>query len=122
MSVFERAKLCHKIADVMEKRKFDLARILSLDQGKPFQTEAIAEVEDAILAFHMASEDIKRLYGSVIPSADLNKRIWTIRQLSFAMFGKSGRRFRDERPQTAKTARSALHQLCFSSLGIATCW
>lgn len=80
MSAFDRAKLCHRIADVMEARKLDLARILSQEQGKSYRIEAIPEVEEAVLCFRTAAEDIKRLESSVIPSADPNKKILTVRE------------------------------------------
>ncbi len=80
MPTFERVKLCHRIADILERRKSELATILALEQGKPFQSEAMPEIEDAILAFRMAAEDIKRLETSVLPAADPRKRVITIRQ------------------------------------------
>ena len=41
---FERAELLHRAADAMEARRDDLARILTLDQGKPLKAEAEVEV------------------------------------------------------------------------------
>ena len=41
LTAFERAKLCHRIADVVRSRREDLARYLSLEQGKPYEAEAL---------------------------------------------------------------------------------
>lgn len=80
MSIWDRSRLCHRIAEVMEKRKEELARTLSLDQGKPYFSEALPEVETAINGFHEAAEHIKWLESSFIPVEDVNKRTFTIRQ------------------------------------------
>src|ERR671915_559614 len=37
---FERAALLHRVADVCERRADELARVLTLDQGKPLKAEA----------------------------------------------------------------------------------
>jgi len=80
MSPFARAAICHKIADILKAQKKEIARELTIEQGKPYRTEALLEVETTIELFRMAAEDIKRLETSVIPSRDINKRILTIRQ------------------------------------------
>jgi succinate-semialdehyde dehydrogenase/glutarate-semialdehyde dehydrogenase len=80
MSPFARAAICHKIADILKAQKNEIARELALEQGKPYKTEALLEVEATVEQFRMAAEDIKRLETSVIPSRDINKRILTIRQ------------------------------------------
>ncbi|MBS3736502.1 aldehyde dehydrogenase [Candidatus Bipolaricaulota bacterium] len=79
-TAFYRAELCHAIAERMKSRKEELARWLSLDQGKPFQAEAFGEVDQAISHFTEAAEDAKRLETPVLPSEDPNKRIFTIRE------------------------------------------
>src|SRR5919109_4170469 len=76
---FERAKRLHKIADAIEHRREDLARILTLDQGKPLMAEAYGEVDEAAEYFRIAAEDLKRLEGSVLPSASPSKLIFTRR-------------------------------------------
>ncbi|MBI3947053.1 MAG: aldehyde dehydrogenase [Armatimonadetes bacterium] len=80
LSVWERSRLCLRIADVMERRKEELARVLSQDQGKPLRTEAQYEVGRATLGFREAAEQIKWLETSVIPVEDPNKRVFSIRQ------------------------------------------
>src|SRR4051794_22592030 len=41
---FERAELLHRAADACERRAGELARLLTLDQGKPLKAEAEGEV------------------------------------------------------------------------------
>ena len=79
MPIFERARLCHAIADRLEGKGEELAKELSLEHGKPLR-EARGEVETAVEMWRAAAEDIKRLEGEVLPSSDPNKRIMTIRQ------------------------------------------
>ena len=79
LGAFERATLLHRIADVMEHRREELARWLTLDQGKPYKAEAVGEVGEAIEYFRIAAEDIKRLETNVIPSMSKNKLVFTLR-------------------------------------------
>jgi acyl-CoA reductase-like NAD-dependent aldehyde dehydrogenase len=79
-TAFQRAALCHRVADLLEERKEQIGRDLALEQGKPYRAEAIPEVETAAEMFRDAAEGIKRLDTDVIPSADPAKRVLTIRQ------------------------------------------
>lgn len=79
LGAFDRAALLHRIAEVMEARRDDLARWLTLDQGKPYKAEALGEVGEAIEYFRIAAEDIKRLETNVIPSMARNKLVFTLR-------------------------------------------
>ena len=64
-TAFERAAMMHRAADVMERRKDELARMNTLDQGKPLVAEAAVEVEELVQFFRMAAEDAVRLEGSI---------------------------------------------------------
>src|ERR671914_661009 len=77
--VFERAALCHAIADVLESKHKSMGEELSLEQGKPYR-EACDEILFAAELYRDAAENIKRLETSIVPSVDPNKRILTIRQ------------------------------------------
>jgi acyl-CoA reductase-like NAD-dependent aldehyde dehydrogenase len=79
MPVFERAALCHAIADVLRSRHEAMAKELSLEQGKPYR-ESCEEVLFAAELYRDAAENVKRLETSIVPSVDPNKRILTIRQ------------------------------------------
>jgi acyl-CoA reductase-like NAD-dependent aldehyde dehydrogenase len=80
LSAWDRARVCHAIADLIEERKEDFARELSLEQGKPFMAEAIPDIEETAENFRIAAEDVKRMESAVIPSQDVNKRILTFRK------------------------------------------
>jgi succinate-semialdehyde dehydrogenase/glutarate-semialdehyde dehydrogenase len=77
---FERAALLHSAADAMERRRDDLARICTLDQGKPLKAEAEVEVGELIEFFRMAAEDAKRLEGRVPESAAPGRRVLLLRR------------------------------------------
>ncbi|MGH3001608.1 MAG: aldehyde dehydrogenase family protein [Gaiellaceae bacterium] len=79
-SAWERARVCRRIADVIDERREEFARELSLEQGKPFATEALADIDETAENFRIAAEDVKRLESSIIPSQDTNKRILTFRR------------------------------------------
>jgi len=80
LSAWDRAAVCHAIADLIEERKEEFARELSLEQGKPYVAEAIPDIEETAENFRIAAEDVKRLESAVIPSQDVNKRIITFRK------------------------------------------
>jgi acyl-CoA reductase-like NAD-dependent aldehyde dehydrogenase len=80
LSAWERARICHAIADLIEERKEEFARELSLEQGKPYVAEAIPDIEETAENFRIAAEDVKRMESAVIPSQDVNKRILTFRK------------------------------------------
>jgi acyl-CoA reductase-like NAD-dependent aldehyde dehydrogenase len=78
-SAFERAAALERIADLIEERRDDLARALTLDQGKPLHAEAYGEVEELVVYWRMAAADATRLHGSMPPSVDASKRILAYR-------------------------------------------
>ena len=82
---YERARILHRIADVIESKKEDLARELSIEQGKPYRTGALQEIEAAAEMYRIAAEDIKRLDGKVMPSRDPNKTI-LINRVPYGVF------------------------------------
>jgi succinate-semialdehyde dehydrogenase/glutarate-semialdehyde dehydrogenase len=80
MTAFERAALCHNVADLLVSRREEIARDISAEQGKPYRREALPEVEVAADMFRDAAECAKRLDTLVHQSSDAAKRILTIRQ------------------------------------------
>jgi len=80
MTPFERAALAHRIADLLVERREEIARSISLEQGKPLLASALPEVDVAAEMFRDAAEGIRRLETAVIPSSDKDKRSMTIRQ------------------------------------------
>src|SRR5881275_706501 len=79
-SPWERARVCHAIADLIDERRDDFARELSLEQGKPFAAEALGDIEETAENFRIAAEDVKRMETAIIPSQDVAKRILTFRK------------------------------------------
>ena len=77
---FERAALLHRVADVCERRADELARVLTLDQGKPLKAEAEVEVGELIEFFRMAAEDGKRVHGTIPESAAPGRRVLLLRR------------------------------------------
>jgi succinate-semialdehyde dehydrogenase/glutarate-semialdehyde dehydrogenase len=78
-SAFERAAAMNRVADLIEERRDDLARTLTLDQGKPLHAESYDEVEELVVYWRMAAADATRLSGSMPPSVDASKRILAYR-------------------------------------------
>jgi succinate-semialdehyde dehydrogenase/glutarate-semialdehyde dehydrogenase len=75
LSAFERAAAMTRVAEAIRERAEDLARTLTLDQGKPLQAEAHGEVEELVAYFEMAAADATRAEGLLPPSVDANKRV-----------------------------------------------
>ena len=80
MSAFERARLCHRVADLLTERREQIATSIALEQGKPYLLEALPEVDTAAEMFRDAAEGIKRLGSTVFESSDPRKRVFTVRQ------------------------------------------
>jgi acyl-CoA reductase-like NAD-dependent aldehyde dehydrogenase len=80
LSAWDRARICHAIADAIDERTEEMARELSLEQGKPYAAEAIPDIEETAENFRIAAEDVKRMESPIIPSQDVNKRILTFRK------------------------------------------
>jgi len=76
VGVWERAKVCHAIGDALMARCEQLARLQTLEQGKPLQ-ESRDDIAEAATLFHLHAEDAVRLTGETIPSTDASKRMWT---------------------------------------------
>lgn len=75
LGAFGRAAAMKRVAVVIDERREELARTLSLDQGKPLAAEARDEVEELIAYFEMAAADAVRMEGLLPPSVDANKRV-----------------------------------------------
>ena len=78
-TAFERADAMHRVADVIERRAGELARTLTLDQGKPLH-ESHDEVAELVLYWRNAAEDGKRLEGRLANSFTPGKRVLLVRR------------------------------------------
>jgi succinate-semialdehyde dehydrogenase/glutarate-semialdehyde dehydrogenase len=77
-TAFERAELCLRIYDMWQDRVDDVARILTLEQGKPLAEEAIDDIAESGDYFQIAAEDVKRLSGDFIPTTERTRRMFTV--------------------------------------------
>ena len=80
LTAFERASKMHAVGDVIAARRDELARTLTLDQGKPLHAEAYDEVDELIDYWRMAAEDAKRLGGELPNSFSPGKRVLLTRR------------------------------------------
>lgn len=67
VSAFDRAKLMRKAADLLRSRADDIARLMTLEQGKPLP-EAKMETMAAADIIDWFAEEARRAYGRVVPA------------------------------------------------------
>ena len=79
-SAFERADLCLRAYEIWNERVEQIARILTMEQGKPFRAEAVDDIAESGDYLHIAAEDVKRLKGDLIPTTERNRRMFTFRR------------------------------------------
>jgi succinate-semialdehyde dehydrogenase/glutarate-semialdehyde dehydrogenase len=79
-TAFARAAALHRVADVCERRREDLAYALTIDQGKPLHAESYDEVDELVAMWRGAAEDGVRLEGSIPPSSSPGKRVLLMRR------------------------------------------
>jgi succinate-semialdehyde dehydrogenase / glutarate-semialdehyde dehydrogenase len=70
----ERYQLLMKWYQLIEENKHEIARIMTIEQGKPLN-EALGEVQYANGFISWYAEEGKRIYGETIPASHPNKRI-----------------------------------------------
>jgi succinate-semialdehyde dehydrogenase/glutarate-semialdehyde dehydrogenase len=75
----ERAKLLRAWFDLITAHTEDLARLITAEQGKPLY-EARGEVAFGASFVDWFSEEAKRVYGDVIPSAGRDRRFVVLKQ------------------------------------------
>jgi succinate-semialdehyde dehydrogenase/glutarate-semialdehyde dehydrogenase len=72
MTVFERAEMLCRIADAVENRRAEIAKVLSEEHGKPY-AEAYGEVGGSGNVFRECAEQIKWMDSTIIPVREANK-------------------------------------------------
>lgn len=75
----ERAAILRRWFDLMMANQEDLARLMTLEQGKPL-AESKGEVAYAASFLEWFGEEAKRVYGDTIPGHQADKRIVVIKQ------------------------------------------
>lgn len=78
-SAYERSELLFKWHDLIEKNKDDLAKTMTMEQGKPLK-EAAGEISYANGFISWYAEEGKRVYGETIPATQRNKRLFVQKQ------------------------------------------
>src|SRR5882724_5993603 len=75
----ERATILRRWFDLMMANQDDLARLMTIEQGKPL-SESKGEVAYAAAFLEWFGEEAKRIYGDTIPQHQRDKRIVVIKQ------------------------------------------
>ena len=75
----ERATLLRRWFDLMMANQDDLAKLMTLEQGKPL-AEAKGEIAYAASFIEWFAEEGKRIYGDTIPGHQADKRLIVIKQ------------------------------------------
>ena len=78
-SPIERSQILRTVAKMIRERCEEIARCLTLDQGKPL-VEARMEIMGAADHAEWHAEECRRIYGRVIPARDPNVRQTVVRQ------------------------------------------
>ncbi|MGB7320411.1 MAG: NAD-dependent succinate-semialdehyde dehydrogenase [Albidovulum sp.] len=76
---WDRAAKLRKVADMIRERQADIARLMSLETGKPL-AEAMGETGAAADQFEWYSEETKRIYGQIIEARNAESRMAVIYQ------------------------------------------
>lgn len=79
LSAVSRAGLMHKLADLIVANLEPLARLLTLEMGKPLD-ESRGEINGGVAYVRWFAEEGKRIYGDVIPSPWPERRLLVVKQ------------------------------------------
>lgn len=75
----ERGAILRRWSELVLASKRDLARLLTLEQGKP-QSEALGEIEYGASYLEWFAEEARRVYGETIPAPAADRRIVVLKQ------------------------------------------
>src|SRR5213594_1941420 len=75
----DRGRFLLRIQELMEERRDDLARLVTLENGKPYE-EAKKEVQFSLGYFGWFAEEARRMSGEVVASPQPGKRYWVLHQ------------------------------------------
>ena len=78
-SVFDRCRLLERLADVVTRRREELARLLAVEQGKPYRWEALPEVDESVANLRIAIETAKYRDGFMPQLDDPRSRAFVYR-------------------------------------------
>ncbi len=66
MPAHQRSAILEKLADLLEERRAEAARIIAREASKPWKA-ALAEVDRTVQTYKFAAEEAKRIHGETIP-------------------------------------------------------
>jgi acyl-CoA reductase-like NAD-dependent aldehyde dehydrogenase len=66
LPAYERGRILREISNGIRERREDLARIMTLESGKPIR-DALVEVDRAVITFRLGAEEAERMTGEMIP-------------------------------------------------------
>ena len=75
----ERSKILMKAAHLMHERSDTLARLMTMEEGKPL-AEARGEIVYAASFIEWFAEEAKRVYGDTVPASSPDKRILVLKR------------------------------------------
>jgi succinate-semialdehyde dehydrogenase/glutarate-semialdehyde dehydrogenase len=75
----DRGRILLEIQELMEERRDELAKLVTLENGKPFE-EARKEVQFSLGYFGWFAEEARRMAGEWVPSPQPSKRYWVLHQ------------------------------------------
>lgn len=78
-SASDRSQIVRKWYELIMQHAEELAKILTLEQGKPYK-EALGEIKYGASFIEWFAEEGKRVYGDLIPGHQADKRIVVIKQ------------------------------------------
>ncbi|MDB1678034.1 MULTISPECIES: NAD-dependent succinate-semialdehyde dehydrogenase [Enterococcus] len=80
----ERAKLMNKMADLVENDSERLAKIMTMEQGKPL-SQAAAEIQTNVENLRWNAAEGQRIVGDIVPSPTTNQ--WQVRKQPVGVVG-----------------------------------
>lgn len=75
----QRADILRRWFDLIVSNKHDLARILTIEQGKPL-SEAVSEIVYGASFIEWFAEEARRVYGDIVAGHQVDKRILVLKQ------------------------------------------
>lgn len=79
VSPWERSKILNRVACLIEERKSELARIMTLEQGKPL-AESVLELDRTVDTFQWCAAEAVRTYGRLLPQRETGMRQTTVKE------------------------------------------
>lgn len=79
VSPWERSKILKRAARLIEERKSELARVMTLEQGKPL-SESVLEVDRTVETFEWCAAEAIRTYGRLLPQREAGMRQTTVKE------------------------------------------